>query len=239
MPYQRRQATMTYPSFKRALIDIRQEMNVADEATFVTACLLPLCEVLGKEQAASNVRSMKIRAMLGQYTRSNDVKNEIVFNEKCIFSLFSSYTRIVDGPGEKGGRRTSTTTKSYLSLAQLVVMFEDFSLLPHEFNLVTLERIYRDSLLDSKLVTSNDASSIGDCIDEASFHYILLSLGSEIVLNSKPKNNRKLDSNVMYKGIKYIIKCIQDDQRGKEIFFRRFKVVLPMPKSKKKKKNRL
>ena len=115
-------------------------------------------------------------------------------------------------------------------------MFEDFSLLPHEFDLVTLERIYRDSLLDSKLVTSDDASSIGDCIDEASFHYILLSLGSAIVLNSKSKNNRKLGTGVMYKGIKYIIKCIQDDTRGKEIFFRRFKLVLPMPKTRKKKK---
>ena len=236
---QRREGgAMNYLSFKRALTNIRQEMNVADEALFVTAYLLPLCDVLGKEQAASNVRSMKIRAVLGQYTRSNDVRNEIVDNEKFLFALFSSYTRIVEGsPGEKGGRRTtSTATKSYLSLAQLVVLFEDFSLLPHEFDLVTLERIYRDSLLDSKLVTSDDASSIGECIDEASFHYILLSLGSAIVLNSKSKNNRKLGTGVMYKGIKYIIKCIQDDTRGKEIFFRRFKLVLPMPKTKKKKK---
>jgi hypothetical protein len=216
---------MNYQMFKRSLSTIREEMNVPDESKFVTDCILPLCDILGKDQAEANVRSMKIRSMLGQYTRSNDVKNEIISNEKFIFSLFTSYTRLIIDNVKNS--KISNAPKSYLSLDQLIIMFDDFLLLNNEFDTTMLGDIYRESLLDSKVKTG---------IDEESFHYVLLSLGSEIMLKGKNRKNRKLDSSTMLKGIKCIIELINDSQQGRAIFFRRFKIVLPKTKKKKKKK---
>lgn len=209
---------MDYVTFKQSLKQIYSQMKVQDSETFLSLYLLPLCDSLGKDKAASNVRSMKIRSMLGPYTRSNDIKNELLACEKFIYCLFTSYTRISMKSGSVT-KKVSNTTKSALKFAQVLLMFQDFGLTPHEFSVTTLERNYRASLIDSKI----------KMMDESSFHYVLLSLGSESIVSTK-NNNQKLDSGIMMRGLKYILREFDTCKPGREVFSQRFKTVLPKMK---------
>ena len=116
-------------------------------------------------------------------------------------------------------KKVSNTTKSALKFAQVLLMFQDFGLTPHEFSVTTLERNYRASLIDSKI----------KMMDESSFHYVLLSLGSESIVSTK-NNNQKLDSGIMMRGLKYILREFDTCKPGREVFSQRFQTVLPKMK---------
>lgn len=213
---------MDYKSFKSSLTILRREMNVPNVDIFLKLYLLPLCDVLGKDKADSNVRSMKIRSVLGPYTRSNDVKNALVSNEKFLYTLFSSYTRL--SFAKKGTTtKVDSRTKASLIFRQLRIMFQDFELTPHEYSVATLEREFRASLIDSKS---------DHMIDESSFQYILLSLGSESILDTKVR--KKIDSGTMIKGLKSILRAFDTCSQGREVFAQRFKLPLPPIREKKK-----
>ena len=136
-------------------------------------------------------------------------------------------------------RRTQRVCLSVVSIwcYSLAVFFfhvllraTDFSLIPHEYDITTVERTYRASLIDCTLQQ-------GEGIDEGSFHYILLALGSISILETKNKN-KKLDSGIMLKGLKYVMRLFDRNQQGREVFFRRFKITLPKIKKKKGSRSR-
>ena len=82
---------MNYNTFVKSMHNIYQLMNLSDIETLGCDVLIPLCDVLGKEKANANVRSMKIRSKIRS---SNDLKNELLANERMIYSLFTNYTKI-------------------------------------------------------------------------------------------------------------------------------------------------
>jgi len=242
---------MNYNTFVKSMHNIYQLMNLSDIETLGCDVLIPLCDVLGKEKANANVRSMKIRSKIRS---SNDLKNELLANERMIYSLFTNYTKISlkdvahgqaqnrngSGPRSKPKAIVGSTTKSTLSFVQLLLMFEDFCLIPNEYDEIQLSNTYRQSLIDCQKGNVSTIDGEEDTIDEESFHYILLSLGSDSTfgIQNNYESTKHINNDNLMRGLQFIVNEFNDCKQGREVFAQRFKITLPVTKKKKKKKKK-